>query len=72
VSFIVGVFTKGLDDGSQDISVRIGTIVAVAVGDGVLVCEGVKVEEGTSCVGVGKITVLLQPARKNVIISEEI
>lgn len=72
MSPIVGVFTKGLDDGSQDISVRIGAIVAVAVGDGVLICEGVKVEEGSSCGGVGKITVLLQLARNNVIISKEI
>ena len=66
VSPIAEVLTKGFDDGSQNISVKIGTVVASAVGDGVLVSEGVNVEIESSCVEVCEVTEL-QPESNNAI-----
>ncbi len=70
VSPIAGGFAKGLDTGSQVMSVKIGTIVAVAVSDGALVNAGVTVEVRSTWAGVGETTER-QPVRNKVIINNK-
>lgn len=78
MSPIADVFIKGFDDGSQEISVKIGTGVGIGVEVGALVDVSQRVEVGLTVTvdligaGVGEITALLQPARNNVIVSKEI
>lgn len=78
VSPIADVFTKGFDDGSQDMSVKIGMGVGFGVEVGALVDVGQRVDVGLTVavgltgVGVSEITVLLQPARNKVIVSKKI
>jgi hypothetical protein len=66
VSPIAEVLTKGFDDGSQEMSVKTGTMVAGIVEIGTLVGVSANVEVGSICVRVGK-TEELQPASNNAI-----
>jgi len=71
LSLIAGGLTKGFEDGSQAISVKTGTLVAVAVRGRVLVRVDINVEATSSCLGVDEVTEL-QPARNRMIVSNEI
>ena len=55
---IAEVLTKGFDDGSQEISVKTGAMVAGMAGVGVLVRVVENVEVGSIRVGAGEITEL--------------